>query len=148
VRLFAGGLIAGLIVGLCYWLIIRMATRRKAKFHHPNLSTWKEGRFLGPKKRKMTSEERTLFLRKMGWSDYLEALRNFAFCFAVLPFFVIGVDLMISGSMEGFAPVLKSDFSGLIPLEIFLVGLALILGSIFWLLQRLFLWLGWRRTLC
>lgn len=147
-RLFVGSLMEGLMVGLCTWLLIRISTVRDAKFHHPNLSTWKELRFWGPKKRKMTAEEKILLLQKMGWSDYLEALRFSMVIFALLPFIFIWPDLMTNGSMEGFAPVLKSFFRELIPVEIFLVGLALILGSVFWLLKRLFLWLGWRRTLC
>ena len=146
-RLLVVNLVAGLMVGLCSWALIQAAVRQMAKFHHPDAATWKEFRFWGPKMRKMTAQERIVYLQKMGWSDYLETLRLCLTGFAFLPFPFFWMYLIMMPPEKDFVYVLGRFFKELLPAELILAILAFALVSFFWLWRRLCAWLGWARTL-
>ena len=147
VRLISVNFIAGPLIATLSWLFFKMQMRRMAKFYHPNLSAWKGIGFLGPKKRRMTLEERTEYLLKMDFMDYLKALGLPIIFFASLPWFLFWFALEFQAPMQGFRSVISSFFGPMIPCEIILALVGFIFGTVAWLGQRLFVWLGWVSTL-
>lgn len=147
VRLVSVNFIAGPLVASVSWLLFKIQMRRMAQFHHPNLSTWKGIGFWGPKQRRMTLEERTEYLLKMDFTDYLNALGLPIIFFTSLPWLLFWFALMTQAPMQGFRPVITSFLRPMIPCEIFLALVGFIFGIVVWFGRRLFVWLGWIRTL-
>ena len=147
-RLILSSFFAGLTLGAGCWALFRLKMRREAKFHHPSLATWKGLSFWGPKKRKMTLDERREFLRQMNLADYWEYVGLVGIFFTgMLPLLIVGVSLVLEAPARGFIPAFSLAARGLISAEFLLAFVGLFLGTILWLLGRLFVWLGWTRTL-
>jgi len=147
-RLILASTLAGLALGGGTWALFKLQMKRLAKFHRPSLATWKGIGFWGPKKRKMTLDERKAFLQRMNLLDYLEYVRFVTLGFVVLlPFLIVGVSLILDAPAKGFIPALMQVTRGLIGAEILLAVVGFVFATVSWLLGRFFVWLGWTRTL-
>jgi hypothetical protein len=146
-RLLGINLVAGIALGAISWQLFKWQSKRMAKFHHPTLAAWKKVFFWGPKKRRMTKEERTDFLHKMDAADYAQFVAFSCTVFALLPLVLLWLELTFPASPKNTSHSLMLRLLDFIPAEISLIILGYLVGTFDWLLQRLFAWLGWTRTL-
>ena len=107
-RLILASIIAGLVLGVGAWTLIKLQMKRQAKFHHPSLATWKGIGFWGPKKRKMTLDEQKLFLQRLDLGDYLEFVRFVILSFVLLSFLIIALSLVFDAPRKGILPGAKA----------------------------------------